>query len=77
MLQELTNSQLTATNATTKKVIELFQLSPDYMKMKWNKWSLQSKPYEMPERLSTTHIQFATFVHKLTYYSFLILREQP
>ena len=56
MLQELTNSQLTATDATTAKVMELFQLSPNYIKMKWNKWTLQSEPYEVPERPSTTHI---------------------
>lgn len=52
MLLELTNSQLAA---TTEKVFTLFNLS--FKQMQWNPWTLKSEPYDLPERLSTTHIQ--------------------
>lgn len=77
ILRELTSSQLAGTDATTEKVMELFHLSPDYTPMKWNPWKLQCEPYEVPERLSTTQIQFTVSVHRLTYCPLPMLRGQP
>lgn len=79
MLRELTSSQLAAidaTNATTESH-ETFNISFDYSPMKWNPWTLQSEPYEVPQRLSITHIQVAASVHRLTYCPLLMPRGQP
>ena len=77
MLRELTNSQLAATDATIENLLELFNLSSNIGQIEWNPWTLQSEPYEVPERLSTTHIQFAVSVHRLTYYPLPMLSGQP
>lgn len=77
MLRELTNSQLAAIDVPTEKVMILFSLSFDYTPTKRNPWTLQSEPYEVEQRLRTTHIQSAASIHRLTYCLLLILRGKP
>ena len=77
MLRELTKLQLAATDATTENVLELFNLSSSIELIEWNPWTLQSELYEVPERLSTTHIQFAVSVHRLTCCPLPMLSGQP
>ena len=77
ILRKLNYLQLAATDATTEKVLKLFNLSFNFEQMQWNPWTLQSEPYKVPERLSTTHIQFAVFVHRLTYCPPPMLSGQP
>ena len=77
ILRKLNYLQLAATDATTENALKLFNLSFNFKQMQWNPWTLQSEPYEVPERLSTTHIQFAVFVHRLMYCPPPMLSGQP
>lgn len=77
MLRELTSSQLAATDATTESLAALFNIFFDLSRMGLKPWKLQCEQYEMPQRLSASHIQFAVSVHKLTYCPLLMLRGQP
>ena len=77
MLQELTGSQLAATDVTTESLAALFNICFDLSRMGLKPWKLQSEQYEMPQRLSTSHIQFAVSVHRLTYCPLPMLRGQP
>ena len=74
ILRKLNYLQLSATDATTEKVLKLFNLSFNF---KQSEWTLKSEPYKVPKSLSTTHIQFAVFVHRLTYCPPPMLRGQP
>lgn len=67
MLQKLTSSQVTATDATKDNLEAFFNLRIDYRRLGLKPWKLQSERYEMPQRLSNNHIQYAVSVHKLTY----------
>lgn len=74
MLRELTSSQLAATDATTESLAALFNICFDLSRMGLKPWKLQSEQYEMPQRLSISHIQFAVSVRRLTYCPLPMLR---
>lgn len=63
MLRELTGSQPAATDATTGNLAALFNIRFDLSRMGLKPWKLQNEQYEMPQRLSTSHIHFAVSVH--------------
>ena len=65
MLRELTSSQLAATDAITESLSALSSICFDLSRMALKPWKLQSEQYEIPQRLSTSHIQFAVSVHRL------------
>ncbi len=77
MLRELTGSQLAATDATTGNLEALFNIRFDLSRMGLKPWKLQNEQYEMPQRLSNSHIQFAVSVHRLTYCLLPMFRGQP
>ena len=77
ILRELTGSQLTATDATIEDLVAHFNICWDLNRMVLKPWKLQSEQYEMPQRLSISHIQSAVSVHRLTYCLLPMLRGQP
>ena len=76
LLRKLTSLQLAATDATMKILAALFDICIDLSKMGSKAWKLQCEQYEMPQRLSTSHIQFAVSVCRLTYCPLLMLSGQ-
>ena len=77
ILRELTGLQLAATDATINNLEALFYICVDLGGMASKPWKLQSEQYEMPQRLSISHVQSAVSVHRLTYCLLSILRGQP